>query len=78
MFVTVMIAVLVGSILVSRKMKSRGIVYGAVFGILFCLLIYLFTVLTYRGFFVSDTLLIYFGTSLLSGIVGGVIGVNIQ
>ncbi|MCX8074818.1 MAG: TIGR04086 family membrane protein [Clostridia bacterium] len=72
-FASVVISVLVGATLTARKMKSRGLIYGIVFGILYCLIIYLFTVMMYRGFFISNTLLMYFGISALSGVVGGII-----
>ena len=76
-FGTVMISVLTGSMLLCRKVKEKGLLYGSIFGLIFCLIIYLFTALAYTGFFVSNTLGLYLAISVLSGIVGGIIGVNI-
>ena len=74
---SVMISVLVGSMLLLRKIKKRGLLFGAIFGIIYFLIVYLVNVLAFSGFFVSNTVGIYLGICLLSGIVGGIIGVNI-
>ena len=73
----VMISVLIGSMILLRKLKEKGLLYGAFFGIIYFLIIYLVNVLVFSGFFVSNMLGIYFGICVLSGMVGGIIGVNI-
>lgn len=74
---SVMISVLIGSMLLVKKLKRKGLLYGAVFGIIYFLIVYITNMLAFSGFFVSSTLGIYFAICLLSGIVGGIIGVNI-
>lgn len=76
-FVSVIISTMIGSLLMARKLKEKGILYGALFGLIYCAIIYLFTSIIYTGFFVSNTLWMYLGMSTLAGIVGGIIGVNI-
>lgn len=76
-FGTVMLSVLIGSIILAKKLKEKGIIYGGIYGLLFCLIVYFVTCIEYTGLFVSNTLFIYLGISFLSGIVGGIIGVNI-
>lgn len=76
-FGSVMLSVLIGSMLLLRKIKEKGLLYGAVFGIIYFLIIYLVNILAFSGFFVSNTLGIYFAICILSGVVGGIIGVNI-
>ena len=76
-FGVVMFSVLIGSTVLSKKIKEKGLMYGAMFGLIFCLIIYVFTCLSFTGFFVSNTLGVYLAISVLSGIIGGVIGVNI-
>jgi putative membrane protein (TIGR04086 family) len=76
-FGIVMVSVLIGSTILSRKIKEKGIFYGALFGFIYCLIIYIFTALMYTGFFVSNTLGIYLLICVLSGMIGGIIGVNI-
>lgn len=68
---------IIGSMIVTRKIREKGILYGSLFGILFCLCIYVISVSTYNGFFISKMLGMYFGISIMSGIIGGIIGVNI-
>ena len=74
---SVMISVLIGSMLLLRKIKEKGLLYGAIFGLIYFFIIYIINVLAFSGFFISNTLGIYFGICILSGIVGGIIGVNI-
>lgn len=74
---SVMLSVLIGSMILLRKLKEKGILYGVIFGIIYFFIIYFVNVLSFSGFFISNTLGIYFGICILSGIVGGIIGVNI-
>ncbi|MEG2348506.1 MAG: TIGR04086 family membrane protein [Clostridia bacterium] len=76
-FGVVMISVLIGSTILSRKIKEKGLLIGGIFGMIFCLIIYLITVILYKGFFISNMLGIYIAVSTLSGVIGGVIGVNV-
>ncbi|MEG0872807.1 MAG: TIGR04086 family membrane protein [Clostridia bacterium] len=77
-FGIVMLCVLIGSTILSRKIKEKGLLHGAIFGFLFCILVYFFTVIAYTGFFISNTLGLYLAISVLSGVIGGIIGVNIK
>jgi len=78
-FVTgsITISSLIGSILFTKKMKKNGIVTGGIFGFSYLVILYFINVFMYSGFFVSNTLLVYLGVCILSGIVGGIIGVNL-
>ena len=76
-FGTVMLSVLIGATILARRIKKKGLLFGALFGLIFILLVYMITCMAYTGFFVSNTLLIYMAICILSGIVGGIIGVNI-
>ncbi len=73
----VMLSVMMGAIFLSKKIKEKGIINGGLFGFLFCLIVYLISCLGYTGLIISNTLFIYLGISFLSGIVGGIIGVNV-
>ena len=76
-FASVMLSVLIGSTILAKKIKEKGLIFGIAFGILFCLIIYLITSIAFTGFFISNTLWLYLGISAISGVIGGVIGVNI-
>jgi putative membrane protein (TIGR04086 family) len=75
-YVIVGITNLIGSILVARKIKEKGIVLGMVFGIMYFLLIYLISGISF-GFVINVSAAIYLVTALLTGMLGGILGVNI-
>lgn len=76
-FAVVALSVLIGAMLLLRKVKEKGIFYGILFGLIYLLLIYFFTVIAYRGIFFTNTVGIYALICALSGLVGGIVGVNI-
>lgn len=76
-FGIILFSVLVGSMVLLKKIKQRGLIFGGIFGLIYCLIIYLSSAIAYTGFFISNTLLIYLLISFLAGVVGGIIGVNI-
>ena len=76
-FVIIGITNLIGSMLVSRKLKRRGFFIGLVFGLIYFLIIYLLTAILYTGFFVNQAVGIYVLVSIVAGIIGGVVGVNV-
>lgn len=77
-FVIIIITNLIGSTLTSRKIKKRGLIVGMLFGIIYFLIIYLLSAIFYTGFFINKAVGLYLLISSISGIVGGVIGVNIR
>lgn len=76
-FVGAAISVFIGSILLNRKIKKRGYLYGLIFGLIFFILIYTFSSLAASSLFFNTTVLVYAITSTLMGAIGGIIGVNI-
>ena len=77
-FGIVALSVFIGSTLSLKKIKKKGFLFGALFGIIFLALIYLFTVIAYKGFFFTNTLGIYALICSLAGVLGGIIGVNLN
>lgn len=76
-FGSILLSNLIGSLILGKKSKEKGILYGAFFGIMFCLILYIISVCAFNGFFVSNTLLIYLAICIISGMIGGVVGVNV-
>lgn len=76
-FGIILLAVLIGAMILSKKIKQKGLIYGGIFGLIYCLILYVSSAIAYTGFFMSNTLLIYLLISFMAGIVGGIIGVNI-
>lgn len=76
-FGIILLSVFMGSTLLARKIKQKGLIFGGIFGIIYCLVIYMASSIAYTGLFFSNTLLLYLVISFLSGVIGGIIGVNI-
>ena len=77
-FVIVVVTNLIGSTLLTHKIKRRGLVLGLIFGIIYFLIIYVISTIFYTGFFVNKEVGIYMLLSAISGMVGGIVGVNIR
>lgn len=77
-YTSIGVSVFAGSVMLGRKVKEKGYIYGAIFGFIFFSIMYIFTVLSFKGFFVNSTAGIYLLTSLVSGAVGGILGVNMS
>ncbi len=71
------ISVVVTSTMLSRKIKEKGILYGGLFGLLVMLNIYLFSLLFLNGIYFTTITGILFLIAIVSGAIGGIIGVNI-
>lgn len=76
-FGSIMLSVLIASTILAKKVKEKGLLLGSIFGFIYVLVIFLITAIAYTGFVFTNTLLIYLGISGLSGVIGGIIGVNI-
>ena len=74
-YVIVGITKLIGSMLVARKIKEKGIILGVVFGLMYFLLIYLLSGVAF-GFVMNVSVAIYLATAILTGMFGGILGVN--
>ena len=77
-YTSVGVGVFAGSAMLGKKVKEKGYMYGALFGFIFFSIIYIFTVVSFKGFFANATAGIYLLTSLVSGAVGGILGVNMS
>ena len=70
------ISILIGSSLSMYKLKKNGIVNGAIVGIIYILFIYLLSSIIEGDFSLNVYSIIMILGSILSGAVGGIIGVN--
>lgn len=75
-FVIVGITNLIGSIIVAKKIKEKGIIIGLIFGLIYFLIIYLLSGISF-GFVINVSVGIYLGVAMLTGMLGGILGVNI-
>ena len=72
------ISILVGSSLSSIKIKRKGIVNGALVGTIYIMVIYILSSICFVGFELNLESIIMIISSIVSGMIGGVIGVNID
>lgn len=72
------ISVLIGTSLNTMKLKKNGIINGGVIGLIYILTIYILSSLTGSGFKLNVYSLIMIIFSILAGMIGGIIGINLK
>lgn len=72
------ISILLGSSIATIKIKKNGIVNGGIVGLSYIAIIYVISSCVHTGFALSISSLIMIVFAILSGIVGGIVGVNIK
>lgn len=70
------ISILIGSSLSSIKIKKNGIINGALVGLIYILTIYILSSISLIGFNLNLYSIIMMIGATVSGMIGGVIGVN--
>ncbi len=72
------ISILVGSSLSTLKIKKNGLLNGALVGAIYILLIYIISSLTGSGFSLNIMSIIMLVSSIIAGMIGGIVGVNLN
>lgn len=72
------ISILAGSTISSRKIKKNGLIYGGIVGFIYILILYLASSLCLTGFSLSANSFIMLAVGVIAGIIGGIIGVNLN
>ena len=69
-------SILIGGFLIGKNKKSNGIMYGAIFGAIYMISLYLISSFANMNFAItiSAALMILFG--IIGGVIGGILGVN--
>lgn len=70
------VSILIGSSLSSIKIKKNGIINGALVGLIYILTLYILSSISFIGFNLSVYSIIMIIGAILSGMIGGIIGVN--
>ncbi len=70
------ISILVGSTISSRKIKKNGLIYGGAVGLIYIIILYIASSLCVTGFSLSGNSFIMLAVGIITGIIGGIIGVN--
>lgn len=72
------ISILIGSSVSTLKIKKNGLLNGALVGIIYILTIYLLSSITGSGFSCNINTIIMMVSSIIAGMLGGIIGVNLN
>ncbi len=78
--IAIMVAVLaaaVAGITASRSVKNRGWLTGSVAGVLYSIILYLFSSLAGNGFHFNAYVVIMLIVSFFAGAIGGILGINL-
>lgn len=71
-------SILVGSFIVMKKIKEKGLIYGILLGIIYMFIIYLISSFVSMDFSVGIGSIMMISFGILSGAIGGIIGVNVK
>ena len=72
------LSILIGSSLSTIKIKRNGLLNGMIIGGTYILLLYLISSIVNTGFHVNTYTIIMMVAGVLTGIIGGIVGVNIK
>lgn len=72
------ISLLVGGTISSRKIRKNGLLYGGSVGLVYIIILYLASSLCLTGFSLSINSFIMLAVGVITGIIGGIIGVNLS
>ena len=72
------ISILIGSSISTLKIKKNGLLNGALVGIIYIVTIYLISSVTGSGFACNINTIIMMISSIVAGMLGGIIGVNLN
>lgn len=72
------ISILIGSSISTLKIKKNGLLNGALVGIIYIFTIYLISSITGSGFDCNINSIIMIISSIIAGMLGGIIGVNLN
>jgi len=71
-------SILLGSLIITKKMKKNGIIYGGIIGIVYIMLLYLISSIISKGFYMNIYSMAMIIFSIFAGMFGGILGVNMN
>lgn len=72
------VSILIGSSISTMRIKKMGLINGALVGLIYILTIYLISSITGSGFNLQIQTIIMMVASIVAGMIGGIIGVNLK
>ena len=78
MIIITVISILIGSSISTIKIRKNVIINGGIIGMIYILILYLFSSMFETGFSVNIYSIIMIVFSIIAGMIGGIVGVNIK
>lgn len=72
------VSILIGSTISTRKIKKNGLLYGGAVGLIYIILLYITSSISISGFSLSSGSFIMLAVGAITGMIGGIIGVNLN
>lgn len=72
------LSILISSSISTIKIKKNGIINGGAIGLIYILLLYLISSITTTGFTLTLSSIAVISASIIAGMLGGIVGVNIK
>lgn len=72
------ISILIASSLNTRKLKKKGMLNGGIIGLIYMIFLYILSSIILMNFKLNSNTIIMFATGVLTGMIGGVIGINVK
>lgn len=72
------LGIIIGSATCTKKASSNGLMWGAIVGVIYSLILYLLSSILLVGFSSNLSTLYLILSSVLFGAIGGVIGINLK
>lgn len=72
------IAIFIGSFVITRKRKNKGIIIGGGYGLIYIIIMYLISSFISMNFSLNMNSIIMIISSAIMGMVGGIVGVNVK
>lgn len=70
------LSILLGSYLSTKKINKKGILNGAMVGIIYMLILYIISSVIFMDFSINASSIIMIICGIIAGIIGGIVGVN--
>lgn len=71
-------SLLIGSIISTLKVSKKGLLNGALVGLIYIIILYILSSFVNQNFEINVKCLIMIVTSIIMGMIGGIIGINIK
>lgn len=72
------ISILIGSMISARKIRKNGLLNGAIVGFVYILILYITSSLCLVGFSITSDSITMMVVGIITGTIGGIIGVNLN